>query len=353
MRSLPLERTHLDAGATLENVGDVERVQSYGDGPSAALRVRDGLAVWDRSHRATLRVSGPDRTSWLQGMITNDVAKLRAGQSCRAAVVTSKGRMVAEVRVHVREDELWMETSAERAAPLLAHLRRFIIMEDCTVEDGTSEHALLSILGPRADPVLDKLLGPLPSISMHRGAFVPGLGEAEVMIARSDEFGVEQFDLWVPPTRAHALWRMLREVAAEPIGLDAVEILRIEAGRPRFGAELDEDTLPLEAGLKDEIAYDKGCYIGQEIIARVTFRGHVNRELRGLLLDGATPPTPAALTRGGEPAGDLRSATFSRWLGRPIGLAYVKRDALNEGTELVLPDGGIGRVCPLPFRPAA
>jgi folate-binding protein YgfZ len=351
MRSLSLERTHLDAGATLENIGDVERVQSYGDGSTAALRARDGLALWDRSHRATLRVTGPDRTSWLQGMITNDVAKLRGGQSCPAAVVTSKGRMVAEVRVHVREDELWMETSAERAAPLLAHLRRFIIMEDCTVEDGTSDHALLSVLGPRAEQVLRNALGPLPSLSAHRDALVPGLGETQLMIARSDEFGVEQFDFWVPPTRAQGLWHALREGGAEPIGADAIEILRIEAGRPRFGAELDEDTLPLEAGLKDEIAYDKGCYIGQEIIARVTFRGHVNRELRGLLLDGAAPPTPAALTREGEPVGDLRSATFSRWLGRAIGLAYVKRDALNEGTELVLPDGGIGRVCPLPFRP--
>jgi folate-binding protein YgfZ len=353
MRSIPLERTHLDAGATLENVGDVETVQSYGDGPAAALRVRGGLALWDRSHRATLRVTGPDRTSWLQGMITNDVAKLQAGQSCRAAVVSSKGRMVAEVRVHVRTDDIWMETSAERAAPLLAHLQRFIIMEDCNVDDGTSDHALLSVLGPRAEAVLGKGFNPLPAPSAHRSASVPEFDGAEVMIARSDEFGVEQFDLWVPPARAQALWRTLRESGAEPIGLDAVEILRIEAGRPRFGAELDEETLPLEAGLKDEISYDKGCYIGQEIIARVTFRGHVNRELRGLLLDGATPSTPAVLMRGGEPAGDLRSATFSRWLGRAIGLAYVKRDALTEGTELALPDGGIGRVCLLPFSPSA
>jgi len=155
--------------------------------------------------------------------------------------------------------------------------------------------------------------------------------------------------LWVHPTLVGAVWAALRDTGAGPIGLDAVEVLRIEGGRPRFGAELDEDTLPLEAGLKGEISYDKGCYVGQEIIARVTYRGHVNRELRGLWFEGEPPSTPSNLTRAGEPAGELRSATRSTWLGRTIGLGYVKREALADGTELALPDGRVARVCALPF----
>jgi folate-binding protein YgfZ len=353
MRSLPLEATHLDAGATLGQVADTQAVLSHGDVAAGALRARTGLALWDRSHRSTLRVIGPDRTSWLQGMITNDVLKLAVGQGCRAAVVTSKGRMVAEVQVHKRQDEIWLETSADRAEPLLAHLNRFIIMEDCQVEDRSTQFALLSLLGPGAESCMRGLVEAFPDLPhlAHREVRIPDLGELPIVVARSEEFALPQLDLWVDPPMAAAVWQKVRRAGAEPVGLDAIEILRIEAGRPRFGAELDEETLPLEAGFKDAIAYDKGCYIGQEIIARVTFRGHVNRELRGLMLEGAPPVTPAALVRGKEAVGELRSATRSGWLDSSIGLGYIKREALTAGTALELVDGRAARVCDLPFRP--
>jgi folate-binding protein YgfZ len=353
MRSLPLEAIHLDAGASLDQSGDAQVVQSYGDSaPAAALRARTHLALWDRSHRATLRVIGPDRVSWLQGMITNDVQKLGVGQGCRATVVTSKGRMVAEVQVHKRPDEIWLETSADRAEPLLTHLNRFIIMEDCQVEDRSTQFALLSLIGPEARTCLTELVGTHPDIPLfaHRELRTPDLEELPLVVSRSDELGLEQYDLWVDPPMASAVWRRICECGAKPIGLDVVEVLRIEAGRPRFGAELDEETLPLEANLKDAISYDKGCYLGQEIIARVTFRGHVNRELRGLLLEGAFPTLPSPLAQGTTVAGELRSATHSEWLGRDIGLGYVKREALAEGTALELPGGAKAQVCALPFR---
>jgi folate-binding protein YgfZ len=352
MRSLPLEAVHLDAGATLDQWGGAQVALSYGDAPTAALRARTGGALWDRSHRSTLRVSGPDRASWLQGMITNDVLKLAVGEGCRAAVVTSKGRMVAEIQVHRRQDELWLETSADRAEPLLTHLNRFIIMEDCQVEDRSTQFALLSLVGPHSTERLRGIVEHLPELPPFTQLEVRlrDPGELPIVAARNDAFGLEQVDLWVDPAMAATVWMRAREAGAEPIGSDSMEILRIESGRPRFGAELDEETIPLEAGFRDAISYDKGCYIGQEIIARVTYRGHVNRELRGLILDGPPPTPPVPLLRGDESAGEMRSVTRSAWLDRSIGLGFVKRDALAEGTELQLSTGGKARVCSLPFR---
>ncbi len=357
MRSLPLESTHLAAGAKLGQVGDNEAVLSYGDGPQDALRAREGLALWDRSHKATLVVTGPDRLSWLQGMVTNDVQRLAVGQGCRAVVVTSKGRMVADLRVYRRQDEIWLETAADRAEALQVHLDRFIIMEDCLVEDRSTQFALLSVFGPRALECLRGVFGlgkdawaelaPFTQIEVR----LPSFSELPIALAKDDASDPPRFDLWMPPTSAPAVWGELLRAGAQPIGLNAAEILRIEAGRPRFGAELDEDTLPLEAGLKDEIAYDKGCYIGQEIIARVTYRGHVNRELRGLLLPAMPPPVPSVLTLAGQSIGELRSAERSAVAGAlPVGLGYLKREALTEGTKVNLPDGGVAEVCALPLR---
>jgi folate-binding protein YgfZ len=356
MRSLPLESVHLDAGAKLGEVGDAEGVLSYGDGPEDALRARQSLALWDRSHEATLVVTGPDRVSWLQGMVTNDVQRLAVGQGCRAAVVTSKGRMVADVRVYKRHDEIWLETSADRAEALRTHLNRFIIMEDCQVEERSTEFALLSLLGPKALGCLRDIAG-APELLAESTQFaqvdvrLPTLAELPVIVASSDEAGFPRFDLRVHPTAAETVWREFLGAGARPIGFDAAEVLRIEQGRPRFGAELDEETLPLEAGLKDEISYDKGCYVGQEIVARVTYRGHVNRELRGLLFQGEPPPTPSPLTHGAEAAGELRSTARSAWIGRTIGLGLLKREAWADGTKVTLPGGREAVVTSLPFKP--
>jgi folate-binding protein YgfZ len=346
MRALPLSSLHRAAGAALAETNGVERVESYGDPSSLARAARTGVGLLDLSHRGRLAVVGPDRESWLQGMVTADVKKLEVGAGCAATVVTVKGKLVAALRIFKRPDELWIDLDAERVTPTLDHLRRYIVMEECELVDRSAETAMLSLHGPRARTLLGA-----PQLAEHQQAKLE-IGGEEVLAIGSAELGVEGLDLWLTPGACSAVWKALLTAGGTPLGFDAAEILRIEAGRPRFGAELDEDTLPLEAGLERAISYDKGCYVGQEVIARIAHRGHVNRKLAGLWISGDAPaPAGATLSQDGKPAGAVRSSLVSEKLGAPIALAYVRRESLSAGTVLSLPDGRTATVTTLPFGP--
>jgi folate-binding protein YgfZ len=350
MRRLPLADLHQRAGAALAEVDGVQRVESYGPAAEGSQLARAGAGLVDLGHRARLVVSGPDRVSWLQGMLTNDINGLAVGQGCLAVAVTNKGKLVADLRVFQRGEVVWLELAPERAAPLLEHLNRHLIMEECAIEDRSDESALIGVHGPRAAQILRTLAPDLPDLSEHAQVELE-LGVARAVAIGSRELGLAGFDLWLSPNRAPALWEALRGMGAAPIGVDACEVLRIEAGRPHFGAELDEDTLPLEAGLENTINYQKGCYVGQEVLARVTYRGHVNRKLAGLWLSGEAPAAPSeALSHEGKPAGEVRSSVRSPHFGRPIALAYVRRELAVEGTKLTLADGREASVTALPFQ---
>ncbi len=346
MRALPSSSLHRAAGATLADVDGVERLEHYGDPSALAHAARTGAGLLDLSDRGRLAVVGPDRESWLQGMVTADVKKLEVGAGCAATVVTVKGKLLATLRVFKRPDELWIDLDAERVAPALDHLRRHIIMEECELVDRSAETAMLGLHGPRARA----LLGAEP-LAEHRQAQLV-VGGQPLLAIGSQELGLEGFDLWLTPGACAPAWTKLLNAGATPLGFDAAEILRVEAGRPRFGAELDEDVLPMEAGLERAIAYDKGCYVGQEVIARVSHRGHVNRKLAGLWISGDAPAEAGAtLTREGKPAGEVRSSLVSERFRSPIALGYVRREALTPGTTLALPDGRTATVTTLPFAP--
>ncbi len=349
-RLLPLREVHRAAGARLEETSGRQRVGSYGDASKGALAARSGAGLIDRSDRGRLAVVGPDRTGWLHGMVTCDVKRLAPGTGAEAAAVTAKGKLVAVCRVLMRKDEIWLDVEGERLAPALEHLRRFIVMEDCEVQDRSDETAMLGVHGPRAVEIARKFAPGLPELDEFAQAVVSVAGQGAVAVG-SRELGLPGIDLWLSPASCPPVWHALREAGAAAIGEDAAEILRVEGGRPRFGADLDEDVLPLEAGLDRAISYDKGCYLGQEVIARVTYRGHVNRKLIGLSIDGTEPaPAGAQLLHEGKPAGEIRSSVVSPWLGRPIALAYVRREMLASGTALALPDGRSATVTPLPFQ---
>ena len=350
MRPLPLHELHLAARAVLGEEGGAERVLSCGDPVPLALAAREGVALVDLSHRGRFAVVGPDRASWLHGMVTNEINRLAVGAGCLATVLTAKGKLVADARVFKREEELWLDLPGERVSPLLEQLRRFLIMEDCELQDRSAETAMIGLHGPRAQPLLASLAPALPELAEHAQAPLTVAGQPLLAIG-SRELGLSGIDLWLSPAACAPVWQALREAGARPIGQDAVELLRIEAGRPRFGAELDEDTLPLEAGLERSISYDKGCYLGQEVIARMTFRGHANRKLMGLWIEGRDPAPPGApLTRDGKPAGEVRSSVLSPRFERPIALGYVRREQLAPGTVLRLPDGRSATVAALPFE---
>jgi folate-binding protein YgfZ len=315
----------------------------------ASQRARDLAGVIARPDLRTLRVGGPDRVRFLNGMVTADVAALAAGQGTSAVKVTAKGRVEALVRVRAGADVLWVDVAQVAAAPLLAALDRHLIMDDCTLADATAEREVLTLLGPRAAEVaqaagLGDRVGALP---LHHQ-----IATGEVVVISAGFPGLPGFDLLVPPGRA-APWRdRLAAAGAAPLEAEDLEVLRVEAGQPIEGRELTADVLPMEAELFDAISFTKGCYVGQEVIARGTNLGGVKFALVGLIFEGEPPVEPKAELWAGQDkaAGEVTSAVWSPGAGAWIGLGYVRVAHKEPGVALELGRGS-GRRATVAARP--
>ncbi|MBI5481036.1 MAG: folate-binding protein YgfZ [Deltaproteobacteria bacterium] len=280
-------------------------------------RVRGSLGVFVEAMRQPLRVVGKDRVRFLQGMLSNDVAKLGAGEGCHAAWLTAKGKVLADLGVVVEQDAVWLLCPPGRRGEVMAGLDRFVIADDVRFE--VPDEATIGVAGPGAAAALRVDLLPW-------GTGTARIGGLELRAFGWRETGLPGTLVLVPAAAVADLVATLAGVhgATPP---EVAEVLRVEAGVPRLGAEFDEETLVLEAGLDDCISYTKGCYVGQEVVARQHTRGHVNRGLRGLVLDGETVPERgdrvAAPAR--EDGGVVTSAVFSPTLRRPIAIASLHR----------------------------
>lgn len=296
------------------------------DGEYAAATT--GAAWVDLSGREHLDVTGPDRVSFLQGMVTNDVEKLPEGQSLYAAMLTPKGAMVADVRVMKRPDVLWLDLEPSLGAKALEFLNKYLISEEAELLQ-SSERAMVSLLGPKASELLDKL----DDLALSSMPGLVGKDSLDVLVRR---------DTW-PEVEATL-------GASSKISAATYEVLRVEAGVPRYFADLVETTIPLEANLDRAIHYQKGCYIGQEVIARATHRGHMNRKLMGLLLGESEVEAKAELFKAGKKVGWLTSVVRSPKKQQVVALGYVHRDALTEGERLDVGAGpAVATVTALPF----
>jgi folate-binding protein YgfZ len=306
-----------------------------------ALRGRGGVV--DRRGRGRLELIGADRLGYLQGLLTNDVAALTAGTGCYAALLTPQGRMVTDMRVSELGDRVLLDLPASTTEAVRQRLADFIFTEDVEVRDVTAALAQFGLYGPQAAVILSRATAGterqrLESLEADRSISLIFDG-TPVTVVRSSDYGVPGFELFVDSSRGDDLVRAVRSGGASPIGPETVDVTRIEAGRPEFGVDMDEHTIPLEAGIENRaISLTKGCYVGQEIIIRVLHRGggRVARHLVGLAAD----TDPAALQRGerlqadGRAVGVVTSAGFSPALGRAIGLGYVHRDWTEPGTVL-------------------
>ena len=325
--------------------------------PYAAAR--NGAAFVDLSARGRIVLKGADRASYLQGLLTNDVAALAPGEGCYSAYLTPQGRMAADMAVVNLGDELLLDVGPGVTAMLLERLREFVFTEDVTVDDRSAAWAALAVHGPEAARMVADLgrpvedgapleadaLGRLPEYHRRRGR----LGDVPVTVVRSDEIGEVGFVLYADASAAQPLARALAGAGAAELDAETFALLRLEAGRPAFPADMDESTIPLEAGIESRaISQTKGCYVGQEVIVRILHRGQgrVARRLVGLRFDrGDSPPDAgAALLAADRPdaeaVGAVTTARRSPALGRPIALGYVKRELAAPGTKLVATDGG-------------
>ena len=335
---------------------------------------RRGAAFIDLSDRGRIVLTGTDRASYMQGLLTNDIAALPPGEGCYSAYLTPQGRMIADMAVINLGDELLLDVDAGVTAMLLERLREFVFTEDVAVEDRTAAWTSLAVHGPAAARIVAALvrpagdgsplgadtLGRLPEYRQRPGRFA----DAPVAVVRSDEIGEVGFVLYADADAAPPLTEALAAAGAARLDAETFALLRLEAGRPAFPADMDESTIPLEAGIESRaISLTKGCYVGQEVIVRILHRGQgrVARRLVGLRLgDGEPPPEAGTPLRRAdepeaEPVGTVTTARRSPALGETIALGYVKRELAAPGTALVAADGDrrvAAAVTTRPFLPS-
>ena len=301
--------------------------------------MREGAGLLERSERGKLLVRGGDAAEYLQGQLTKELEALAPGRGCYAALLDRKGHIQADLRALRLVDGFWLDTEAAALAPLRKHLETYKIGRQVEIIDRTAEDAIVSLIGPRAVEVAGVDPG-------EEGAHVRANPGDVPCTAVATDLGV---DFVLPAADSAALIRALLDAGAARVGEEAAEILRVEAGRPRFGAEMGPETMPAEAGIVERaISFAKGCYIGQEPVARLHYRGKANRHLRGLRLSDAAEPGDALLL-GEREVGRVGTVALSPDLGR-IALAIVRREAAPGETLAVGGRDATAEVVELPFR---
>jgi len=347
IRRSPLDEMHRNLGAMLaERDGWIIPV-SYGDSSSEYAAVRDGAAgLIDLSSRARIEVSGAEAVQFLNGLVTNDVKSLEEGAWISAAFPNVQGRLLANTRVLRRGDKFLFDTEAATHERVLKTLERFTLAGDFHVADTTAQTALLSVQGARAGEIVGAILGDEAARVEHARLAVVTWRDSRITVIHATHTAEDGFDLFTDATAAPELWEALTSAGARPVGFEALETLRIEAGLPRYGVDMSDTNVVLEAALDDAVSYTKGCYIGQEIIARIHWRGHVAKRLAGLSFDNAddkaAPPHDSKIRAiDSKEIGRVTSSTFSPRLKRVVALGYVRYDYLAPGTEVrVVTEGG-------------
>jgi folate-binding protein YgfZ len=305
--------------------------------------MRDGVAVVDRSERGKLALTGAEAKEFLQGQVTNDVEALQPGTGCYAAFLTHKGKMLGDLRILDAGDELLLDCERGVLQDLFTMIRRYKLGRDVELHKRTLESGLLSLIGPEARRVAGATDLPDAEHASRAGR----IGGAGVRLIATD-LGV---DVLCAAADIEPVAAALIAAGAVPAAEDAAEVRRVETGRPRYGAELDDNVIPQEAGLNERaVSFEKGCYVGQETVARLHFRGKPNRHLRGLALSGPAA-TGDALRLGEREVGKLASVVDSPRLG-PIALALVRREA-QPGETVAVGEGDVrAEVVDLPFAQA-
>ena len=313
---------------------------SYGDSLLEYAAVREGGAgLIDLSSRGRILVSGAEAVQFLNGLITNDVKTLAVDSWMPAAFPNVQGRLIASVRVIRLNDEktdknvspaFLIDTEAITHRSVLKTIERFTLAGDFRVSDLTSQTALISVQGKKAADVVRAVLGEeAASLEINEVKQVAG-----ATVWRASHSGEGGFDLMVTAAEAAGVWSALEIAGARPVGQHALEVLRIEAGQPAFGVDMDETNVVTEA-LDDAVSYTKGCYIGQEIIARIKYRGHVAKKLSGIVFNASVKVAAGAVIKSseGKEIGRVTSATYSYHLGRTIALGYLKYDFCAPGNQ--------------------
>ena len=331
IKTTPLQAAQAKAGAVFASFDGWYLPRTFGDQSREYAAAREGAAVVDRSNFGRLRITGADSLDLLNRLSTNNLIDLGPNEGASTVLTTNKGRIIDLLLVVARlGGELLVVTSPRAAEKVVEWIDLYTFGEDIAVQDVTEETALLSVVGPSAGD----LLGPgVRSLGLY-GACEIDVAGVRLSAVRTDAFGTIGYDVLAPASQAEEAWDALARMGAVPMGEDAAETLRVEQGVPRYGRELGEEFNPLEAELLSSISFDKGCYIGQEVVVRLNTYDKVQKRLVGVALDGGGPEPEARLEVDGKEVGFLTSVVESPLLGHPLALGYVRRGYSEAGQEV-------------------
>lgn len=357
----PLSELHRANGASFTEENGWTLPLHFGAPQKEYEAVRSAVGLLDLSHRGVLRFTGPDRVSFLQGMVSNDVKAMASGEGAYAAFLDIQGKVLADARVFLIGESFFLDLWEFLKEKILKHLNRYLIADEVEIEDLSGQYALLSLQGPKAEILIRETFPrcEIPVKNFHHRPVQ--YADQEIHLIRSTHSGEDGFDLLMRTEDLNSVALCIQEngkpFSLRWIGLEAQETLRVEAGIPRYGVDMDEETLLLETGLDHAVSFTKGCYLGQEVVERIRSRGHVNRKLAGMILKGDRVAQRGSLVRAGEKEiGRVTSSVFSPARKSPVALGYLHRDFLQAGTQVSIHwnDNVIqAGVCGLPFYQAS
>ena len=341
MKQTPLAAALVGARSLAADLG-VDVPADYGDPAAEALALAEGAGLVDRCARGSVLVSGPEATTFLQSLLSQDVEGLEDGQGAHALLLQPQGKLDTDLRyLRLGPEEIRLDCEVARGEALAASLRRFKIRVKAEVEDTTGTWGCLTLRGPRAGAVVEAAAGVAVPDAPHHHASWPGTPLRVVAAPWPD--GSAGADVVGPVAALEAAWTELLAAGGTPAGLTAFEAARVAAGVPRQGVDIDEKTIPQEAFLElDAVSFTKGCFLGQELVCRIDTRGHVNRNLRSFRIadpgDDTTPPPGAGIVWGGKEVGTLTTVTTSQSEIRALG--YLRREVELPATVAVRWAGG-------------
>ena len=294
-----------------------------------------GVVVLDRSDAGRLALTGDDALDLINRLSTNELATLEVGAGAATVLTTNKGRIVDLLHVHRSEDRLVVFTSPENQQRVAEWIDFYTFVEDVAIEDATGETAMLSLTGLDSTKFLDELTDGQASLLAIYERLSTQISEVAAEVYRSDFLGPPSFDIVFDAELRDNLFGVLTDNGAKPAGVDVVEAVRVQRGIPAFGKELTEDYNPHEANLVHHVSFSKGCYIGQEVIARLQTYKKVSKYLVGLRWDGDGPAPGSFLTHDGKRMGIITSVARLPHTGANVGLAYVRKQFVDDGTTVV------------------
>ncbi len=325
-----------------------QTVGVYSNTRSEFAALLGGCGIYELSWRAKLRVSGKDRTRWLNGMITNNIRDLAAG-GLYAFLLNPQGHILGDLYAYNEGESLLLDTDRAQLEKLTSTFKRYIIMDKVELTDLSNELTAIGVTGPKSRDVLRRIgvdasaLQPLQVVDAAWNA-------TSFRIVRSDLPAIDSYEIWLNPTDVSRMWQELAKAGAVPVGSNAVELLRIALGVPCYGQDIRERDLPQETEQARALHFAKGCYIGQEIVERIRSRGAVHRKFTGFRFEGALPENGTKVQADGKDVGEVTSvASLPLPNGELLaGLGYIRREIISQGKQIQV-GGSKAAVAELPL----